>query len=63
MVFDNGGTGFSQVMAANIRQVREDLPRLGIVPADIDSFLQLLTDPDTIIGSSVLISAWGRKPS
>ena len=62
VVFDSGGTGFTQVMAANARQVRDGLLRLGIAPEDIDRFLELLTDPDTIIGTSVLITAWGRHP-
>jgi len=63
VVFDSGGSGFTQVMAANARQVRDGLLRLEIAPEDIDRFLQLLTDPGTIFGSSVLITAWGRKPS
>ena len=62
VVFDSGGSGFTQVMAANARQVRDGLLRLGIGPEDIDRFLELLTDPDTIIGTSVLITAWGRNP-
>jgi len=62
VVFDSGGTGFTQVMAANARQVREGLLRIGIAPVEIDRFLEVLTDPDTIIGTSVLITAWGRSP-
>ena len=62
VVFDSGGTGFTHVMAANARQVREGLLRLEIAPEDIDHFLEVLTDPDTIIGTSVLITAWGRQP-
>jgi SAM-dependent methyltransferase len=62
VVFDSGGTGFTQVMTANARQVRDGLVRLGTVPDDVDRFLELLTDPDTIIGTSVLITAWGRRP-
>ena len=60
--FSSGGTGFTQVMAANARQVREGLVGLGITPDDIDRFLEVLADPDTIIGSSVLVTAWGRHP-
>jgi SAM-dependent methyltransferase len=63
VVFDSGGTGFTQVMAANARQVRDGLLGLGISTDDIDRFLELLTDPDTIVGTSVLITAWGRHPS
>lgn len=62
VVFDSGGTGFTQVMAANARQVRDGLVGVGIAPAEIDRFLEVLSEPDTIIGTSVLISAWGRRP-
>jgi hypothetical protein len=62
VVFDSGGTGFTQVMAANARQVRDGLLGLGIAPDDFARFLELLTDPDAIIGTSVLITAWGRRP-
>lgn len=61
VAFNSGGTGFTQVMAANARQVRDGLIGLGIPSEDVDRFLQLLTDPDTIIGTSVLITAWGRR--
>ena len=60
--FDFGGHGFAQVLAANTRQVRDGLIALSITPDDLDRFLELLDDPDTIIGSSVLITAWGRHP-
>ena len=49
-------------MAANARQVHDGLLGLGIDPDDIARFLELLADPDTIIGTSVLITAWGRRP-
>jgi hypothetical protein len=62
VVFNSGGTGFTQVMAANTRQVRDGLLGLGIAPDDIARFLDVLENPDTIIGTSVLITAWGRKP-
>jgi SAM-dependent methyltransferase len=62
VVFDAGGTGFAQVMAANARQIRDGLLRLGVPDGDVDRYVELLTDPDTIIGSSVLITAWGRRP-
>jgi SAM-dependent methyltransferase len=62
VAFNSGGTGFAQVMAANARQVREGLVGLGIAPDDIDHFLEVLTNPDTIIGTSVLITAWGQRP-
>ena len=61
-VADSGGTGFTQVMTANARQVHDGLLGLGIAPDDIARFLELLTNPDTIVGTSVLITAWGRRP-
>lgn len=63
IVFDRGGEGFTQVLAANTRQVRDDLLELGITAEDIDHFLEVLADPDTIVGTSVLIAAWGRRPA
>ena len=63
VVFDRGGEGFTQVMAANARQVSDDLARLGIAAEDVERFLEVLADPDTIVGTSVLIAAWGRRPA
>ena len=63
VAFDTGGQGFARVMAANARQVRDGLVAIGIPPADIDELLDVLADPDTIVGTSVLISAWGRRPN
>ena len=60
---DHGGTGWATVQAANARQVRDGLISQGISPGDIDRFLEVMADPDTIVGSSVLISAWGRRPN
>ena len=62
VAFSSGGTGFAQVMVANARQVREGLLGLGISADDIDHFLMVLTNADTIIGTSVLITAWGQRP-
>ncbi len=61
VVFDRGGEGFAQVMAANARQVRDGLARLGITAEDVERFLEVLDDPDTVIGTSVLIAAWGKR--
>jgi SAM-dependent methyltransferase len=58
---DHGGTGWATVQAANARQVRDGLIGQGISPEDVDRFLAVLADPDTIVGSGVLISAWGRR--
>jgi SAM-dependent methyltransferase len=60
---DHGGTGWAVVQAANTRQVRDGLVDQGIPAGDIDRFLEVLADPDTIVGASVLISAWGRRPN
>lgn len=57
VVIDQGG-GWATVQAANARQVRDGLIGEGIAPGDVDRFLDVLADPDTIVGSSVLISAW-----
>ena len=62
VVFDAGGAGYTQVTAANVRQVHEGFRGLGVAPEDVERFLELLADPDIIIGSPVLITAWGRRP-
>ncbi len=60
---DHGGTGWANVLAANAHQVRKGLLDQGVAPGDVARFLEVLADPDTIVGSSVLISAWGRRPA
>ena len=62
VAIDHGGAGWASVQAANAHQVREGLVSQGIPAGDIDRFLEAMADPDTIVGSSVLISAWGRRP-
>ncbi len=62
VAIDSGGTGFAQVMRANARQVRDGLVAAGVPAGDIDRYIEVLADPDTIISSSVLISSWGRRP-
>jgi SAM-dependent methyltransferase len=59
---DCGGRGFAKVVAANTRQIRDGFVAAGLQPADLDRYLEVLAAPDTIIGSSVLISTWGRRP-
>jgi SAM-dependent methyltransferase len=59
---DSGGAGWAAVQAANAHQVRLDLIGRGITLAEVDRFVELMADPDTIVGSSVLISTWGRRP-
>jgi SAM-dependent methyltransferase len=63
VAIDHGGTGWAKVVAANVRQVRDGLVGQGVAPEDIDWFLKVLGDPDTIVGSSVMISAWARRAS
>ena len=58
----HGGTGWATVQSANARQVRDGLLGEGVSPEDLDRFLAVLADPSTVVGSSVLISAWGRRP-
>ena len=59
VVFDIGGEGFAQVTAANARQVHDGLLSLGISAEDIEHFIEVLSDPDTIIGTPVLVTASG----
>ncbi|MFL6055891.1 MAG: class I SAM-dependent methyltransferase [Actinoallomurus sp.] len=59
---DHGGTGWATVQAANAHQVRADLIDHGLGSEEIDRFLEAMADPDTIVGSSVMISTWGRRP-
>jgi SAM-dependent methyltransferase len=61
VVLDHGGGGWATVQAANARQVRDGLIGEGISPEELDRYLAVLADPDTIVGSSVLISTWGRS--
>ena len=59
----SGGTGFARAIAANTHQVRDQLEGFGFTPAELDHFLTVLDDPQTLVGSPVLISTWGRRPS
>ena len=61
VAIDGGGHGFANVVAANARQVRDGLVASGLEPADVDRYLEVVADPDTVIGSAVLISTWGRR--
>ena len=61
VAFATGGHGYTQVLAANARQHRDDLIAVGITGDEIDEFLTVLDVPDTIVGTGVLISAWGRR--
>jgi SAM-dependent methyltransferase len=59
---DSGGSGWAAVQAANAQQVRVDLIDQGITAEEVDRFVEVMADPDCIVGSSVLISTWGRRP-
>jgi SAM-dependent methyltransferase len=59
----SGGTGFARAIAANTGQVRDQLEASGFTPAELDHFLTVLDDPETLVGSPVLISTWGRRPT
>ncbi len=61
VAIDHGGAGWADVQAANARQVRDGLVAQGIPAGDVDRFIEVMADPDTVVGSSVLISAWGRR--
>jgi SAM-dependent methyltransferase len=62
VTFAAGGTGFARVIAANTRQVYDELLEAGLSGVELDRFLELLDDPETIVGSPVLISTWARLP-
>jgi SAM-dependent methyltransferase len=57
-----GGGSYAHVVAANARQVRDGFLAHGVSAEDVDRYLALLDDPDTILGSPLLMTAWGRKP-
>jgi SAM-dependent methyltransferase len=59
----SGGTGFARAVAANTSQVRDQLEATGLTAAELDHFLEVVADPDTLVGSPVLISTWGRQPT
>jgi SAM-dependent methyltransferase len=61
VVFDIGGDGFAQVTEANARQVSDGLVALGVSAEEIEQFIEVLSDPDTIIGTPVLVTAWGQR--
>jgi SAM-dependent methyltransferase len=58
----SGGSGFARAVTANTLQVRDELEASGFTPGELDHFLTVLDDPETIVGSPVLISTWGRRP-
>ena len=48
-------------MAANARQVRDGLARLGITGEDVERFLRSSTIRTPSSARSVLIAAWGKR--
>jgi SAM-dependent methyltransferase len=63
VAISSGGTGFARAVAANTAQVRDQLEASGFTATELDHFLAVIDDPDTLVGSPVLISTWARKPS
>ncbi len=63
VIVGTGGDDFTRVIAANTRQVWDGFVAQGVPERDLERYLAVLDDPDTIIGSPVLMTAWGRKPS
>ncbi len=63
VTIETGGSDYSQVIAANTRQVWDAFVAQGVRPDELDRYLELLDDPDTIIGSPVLITVCGRRPA
>jgi len=57
-----GGSGFARAVAANTHQVRDQLQATGLTAAELDHFLDIVDRPETIIGSPVLLTTWGRRP-
>ncbi len=57
-----GGSGFARAVAANTHQVRDQLEATGLTAAELDHFLDIVDRPETIIGSPVLFTTWGRRP-
>ena len=57
-----GGSGFARAVAANTQQVRDQLQATGLGADELDHFLDIVDRPETIIGSPVLFTTWGRRP-
>jgi precorrin-6B methylase 2 len=63
VVVGTGGDDYTRVIAANTRQVWDGFLAHGVPESDLTRYLELLEDPDTILGSPVLMTAWGRRPT
>src|SRR5262249_32206400 len=58
-----GGSPGASLDAANFAQVREEAVAKGLITdAEIDALLARLDAPDFAVFSSVMFTAWGRRP-
>ena len=61
VVIDVGGSPFARVLAASAALLHDPLLASGITPDEYDRYLAALDDPDVIVRSPEMISAWGRR--
>jgi len=53
-----------RLFGANCEQIREEAVNAGLITnKKVDQVLTLLDDPDFAIGSHIMFTAWGRRPS
>ena len=53
----------SHLMHANFEQIQQEAITTGLVTnEEVEHMLTLLDDPDFAVSSSVLFTAWGRRP-
>ena len=58
-----GSSPGARLDQANLSQVRDEALRNGLVtPEEIDRMLSLLGDPEFVLASPVMFSAWGQRP-
>jgi len=58
-----GGSPGASLDAANFAQVRKEAVAKGLITdAEIDALLARLDAPDFAVFSSVMFTAWGRRP-
>jgi trans-aconitate methyltransferase len=61
VVIDVGGSPFARVLAASAALLHDPLLASGITPDEYDRYMAALDDPDFIVRSPEMISAWGRR--
>ena len=61
VVIDVGGSPFARVLSASAALLRDPLLASGITPEEYDRYMAALDDPDVIVRSPEMISAWGRR--